>query len=94
MQTIAVSWKNWLAKITHRYTSRHKQRAQLGFIFTLLRVLPYPTRCFRAFFYDLKRWNILHLITDIFQGCFEKGTDNPVDFRSFSAFYMLLRILF
>ena len=33
---------------------------------------------------------------DIFQGWFKNGTDNGnlVDFRSFSAFYMLLRILF
>ena len=31
---------------------------------------------------------------DIFQGWFKDRTDNPVDFRSFSAFYMLLRLLF
>ena len=43
-----------------------------------------------------KRWDILHLVMDIFQGWFKNGTDNDnfVDFRSFSALYMLLRILF
>ena len=36
------------------------------------------------------------MVMDIFQGWFKNGTNNVnlVDFRSFSAFYMLLRILF
>ena len=45
----------------------------------------------------LKRWDILHLVMDIFQGWFKDGTcaDNQhVDYRSFSALYLLLRILF
>ena len=31
---------------------------------------------------------------DIFQGWFKDGTDNLVDYKSFSAFYMLFRIRF
>ena len=45
----------------------------------------------------LKRWDILHLVMDIFQGWFKDGTctDNQhIDYRSFSALYLLLRILF
>ena len=36
------------------------------------------------------------MVMDIFQGWFKNGTNNVnlVDFRSFSTFYMLLRILF
>ena len=60
-----------------------------------LLLLLYPTRIFRARlkFVGFKRWDILHLIMDIFQGWFKDGTDNFVDYRPFSAFYMLLRIL-
>ena len=62
-------------------------------------LLLYPTRYFRACLRSmgLKRWDILHLVMDIFQGWFKDGTctDNQhVDYRSFSALYLLLRILF
>ena len=37
----------------------------------------------------------MHLVMDIFQGWFKDGTDNQhFDYRSFSALYLLLRILF
>ena len=41
-----------------------------------------------------RRWDILHLVMDIFQGWFKDKTENQVDYRSFSALYLLLRILF
>ena len=55
----------------------------------------YPMRIFRAClkFMGFKRWDILHLVMDIFQGWFKDGTDNFMDYRSFSALYLLLRIL-
>jgi hypothetical protein len=41
-----------------------------------------------------RRWDILHLVMDIFQGWFKDKTENQFDYRSFSALYLLLRILF
>jgi hypothetical protein len=41
-----------------------------------------------------RRWDILHLVMDIFQGWFKDKTENHIDYRSFSALYLLLRILF
>jgi hypothetical protein len=41
-----------------------------------------------------RRWDILHLVMDIFQGWFKDKTENHIDYRSFSALYPLLRILF
>ena len=61
-----------------------------------LLLLLYPTRVFRAClsFMGFRRWDILHLVMDVFQGWFKDKTENQVDCRSFSALYMLLRILF
>ena len=61
-----------------------------------LLLLLYPSRIFRAClkFMGFKRWDILHLVMDIFQGWFKDGTGNLVDYRPFSALYMLIRILF
>ena len=61
-----------------------------------LLLLLYPTRIFRAClsFMGFRRWDILHLVMDIFQGWFKDKTENHVDYRSFSALYLLLRILF
>ena len=60
-----------------------------------LLLLLYPTRIFRACirFMGFRRWDILHLVMDIFQGWFKDKTENQVDYRSFSALYLLLRIL-
>jgi hypothetical protein len=59
-------------------------------------LLLYPMRFFRACIkcMGFRRWDILHLVMDIFQGWFKDGTENHVDYRSFSALYLLLRILF
>ena len=61
-----------------------------------LLLLLYPTRVFRAClrFMGFRRWDILHLVMDVFQGWFKDKTENQVDYRSFSALYLLLRILF
>ena len=61
-----------------------------------LLLLLYPTRVFRAClrFIGFRRWDILHLVMDVFQGWFKDKTENQVDYRSFSALYLLLRILF
>ena len=61
-----------------------------------LLLLLYPTRCFRAYlgFMGFKRWDILHLVMDIFQGWFKDRTDDSIDYRFISALYMLLQILF
>jgi hypothetical protein len=60
-----------------------------------LLLLLYPTRLFRAYlrFMGFRRWDILHLVMDIFQGWFKDKTENHIDYRSFSALYLLLRIL-
>ena len=38
----------------------------------------YPARCFSVFLRSMgfKRWDILHMVMDIFQGWFKNGTDN------------------
>ena len=61
-----------------------------------LLLLLYPTRVFRAClrFMGFRRWDILHLVMDVFQGWFKDKTENQVDYRSFFALHLLLRILF
>ena len=61
-----------------------------------LLLLLYPTRVFRAClrFMGFRRWDILHLVMDVFQGWFKDKTENQIDYRSFSALSLLLRILF
>ena len=56
----------------------------------------YPTRTFKSclHFMGLKRSDILHLIMDMFQGWYKDGTENTIDYRPFSALFMLLRIAF
>ena len=56
----------------------------------------YPTKMFRNCLrcVGFKRWDILHLIMDIFQGWFKDGTENSLDYRCFSSLYMLLRLAF
>jgi hypothetical protein len=59
-------------------------------------LLLYPMRLFRTClsYMGFRRWDILHLVMDIFQGWFKDKTENQFDYRSFSALYLLLRILF
>ena len=59
-----------------------------------LLLLLYPTRLFRGLFTccGFRRWDILHMIMDTFQGWYKDGTEGTYDYRSLSALYMLLRI--
>ena len=59
-------------------------------------LLLYPTRLFRKCLSccGFQRWDILHLIMDIFQGWYKDGTEGTYDYRSLSSLYMLLRITF
>ena len=57
-------------------------------------LLLYPTRIFRCClrFMRFKRWDILHMIMDVFQGWYKDGTNSSTDYRSLSTLYMLIRI--
>ena len=59
-----------------------------------LLLLCYPTRFFKVCLNQcgFKRWDILHLITDVFQGWFKDGTGGSRDFRFVSSLYFLLRL--
>ena len=60
-----------------------------------LLLLLYPTRLFRKCLSlcGFQRWDILHLIADVFQGWFKDGTEGTLDYRALSALYMLMRIV-
>ena len=64
-------------------------------LFPPLLLLLYPTRLFRKCLncYGFRRWDILHLVMDVFQGWYKDGTEGTYDYRSFSALYMILRIV-
>ena len=71
--------------------------ALLALIFILLpplSMLLYPTRLFRRLLTccGFRRWDILHMIMDTFQGWYKDGTEGTYDYRSLSALYMILRI--
>ena len=57
-------------------------------------LLLYPTRLFRGLLTccGFRRWDILHMIMDTFQGWYKDGTEGTYDYRSLSALYMLLRM--
>ena len=59
-----------------------------------LLLLLYPTKLFRKFLscYGFRRWDILHLVMDVFQGWYKDGTEGTYDYRPLSAIYMILRI--
>ena len=59
-----------------------------------LLLLLYPTRLFRKCLNccGFQRWDILHLIADIFQGWYKDGTEGTRDYRGLSALYLLLRV--
>ena len=61
-----------------------------------LLLLLYPTRLFRKCLNccGFQRWDILHLIADVFQGWYKDGTEGTPDYRALSALYMLLRIIY
>ena len=58
-------------------------------------LLLYPTRLFRKCLNccGFRRWDILHLVMDIFQGWYKDGTEGTYDYRPFSALYMIMRIV-
>ena len=59
-----------------------------------LLLLLYPTKLFRKFlsYCGFRRWDILHLVMDVFQGWYKDGTEGTYDYRPLSAIYMILRI--
>ena len=64
-------------------------------LFPPLVLLLYPTRLFRKCLNccGFQRWDILHLVMDVFQGWYKDGTEGTYDYRSLSALYMILRIV-
>ena len=61
-----------------------------------LLLILYPTRLFKHILNccGFKRWDILQVIADIFQGWYKDGTEGTYDYRALSAFYFLLRFSF
>ena len=61
-----------------------------------LLLLLYPTRLFKECLNcsGYRRWDILQVVVDIFQGWYKDGTEGTRDFRVVSALYFLLRIVF
>ena len=39
------------------------------------------------------RWPALHILADVFQGCYKNRTDGTNDYRYFAAFYFILHII-
>ena len=71
--------------------------ALLALIFILLPplfLLFYPTHLLRSLLTCcvFRRWDILHMIMDTFQGWYKDGTEGTYDFRPLSALYMILRV--
>ena len=60
-----------------------------------LLLLLYPTQLFRKCLNGcgFRRWDVLHLIADVFQGWYKDGTEGTQDYRALSALYMLMRII-
>ena len=84
------------------FHSEHIPYAILAFsilaIFVLLPpllLLLYPTRLFKKClnWCGFRRWDVVHLIADVFQGWYKDGTEDTRDYRALSALYMLLRII-
>ena len=61
-----------------------------------LLLLLYPTQLFRKCLSccGFRRWDILHLVMDIFQGWYKDGTEGTLDFRPLSSLYMIIRLVF
>ncbi len=55
----------------------------------------YPTNWFQKFLGCFPRvnWLPLHAFMDIFQGCYKNGTEGTRDYRYFSGFYLMIRVL-
>ena len=70
-------------------------------VLSIFNILPlvllclYPCHCFQKILNSCKlRCQALHIFMDAFQGCYKNGTDGTRDFRSISAVYLLVRIIF
>ena len=63
-------------------------------IFPPIFLLLYPTHLFRRLLTccGFRRWDILHMIMDTFQGWYKDGTEGTYDYRPLSALYMILRV--
>ena len=61
---------------------------------TILLIL-YPTRLFRKCLscFGFRRWHVLHVFMESFQGQYKDGTNNTRDFRMVSASFLILRTL-
>ena len=61
---------------------------------TILLIL-YPTRLFRKCVSccGFRRWHVLHMFVESFQGHYKDGTNGTRDFRMASASFLILRIL-
>ena len=61
-----------------------------------LLLLLYPTKTFKKTLEccGFRRWDVLHIFMDTFQGWYKDGTKGTRDFRWVSAMYLLLRIGF
>ncbi|MCG8622451.1 MAG: hypothetical protein MJE68_10710, partial [Proteobacteria bacterium] len=59
-----------------------------------LLLLTYPSCLFGKLltFCGFRRWDILQMIMDAFQGWYKDGTEGTQDYRSLSAVFMLLKI--
>ena len=60
-----------------------------------LLLLLFPTQLFRKClnWCGFRRWDVLHLIADVFQGWYKDGTEGTPDYRALSSLYMLMRII-
>ena len=67
------------------------------FVFIVIPViilLLYPTRVFQKCLGCCRvRWHPLHAFADAFQGCYKNGTNGTRDYRYFSGFYLIFRIV-
>ena len=61
---------------------------------TILLIL-YPTRLFRKCVscWGFRRWHVLHMFVESFQGQYKDGTNGTRDFRMVSASFLILRIV-
>ena len=60
-----------------------------------LLLLLYPIPLFRKCLNScgLRRWDVLHMVMDIFQEWYKDGTDGTIDYRPLSSLYMVLRFV-
>ena len=59
-------------------------------------LIVYPTRLFRRCVSccGFRRWHVLHMFVESFQGQYKDGTNGTRDFRMVSASFLILRILY